>query len=513
MHPEWLLVPLLLLPVAGVTGFCAYVRSDYLREMEAASAGTLENADFGPLGEAVGWFERYVCVHASDRHFVWAGQRVSTRLGPFDLDYDWTFTEGFPESVDPLFLSSDEVRLRIEGGTPAAELGDKLQDAAREFRDLYKEPDLDRLAVANLPAETKRFLLARLEDSPGVRAARRLIDLVEEAGSPPPPMVDAGVDGPWWTTARGDSLLWPDGQLPTYAWTERDRGRLRLVYGKDGLWPWGGPRPLAGPWGVEPVHPGWWQDALFLRWIWPVSTAALGLMLIPTLVWLAIRRQRQLDAARVRFITEIAHDLRTPLSALRVQAELLERGTAPEEKRQRYAGRIATEAAKLSRLMANLLDLTRLDRGSRAYDLERFAVAGVVGEARLDFEAVHAGRELVTEGDAVQVRADRTALRRCLDNLLDNAGKFTSGRVRVTWRANGSRVEIDVKDEGPGVPSSEQRRLFERYHRGARARGDAVPGTGLGLALARELMRGMGGDVALVPSKEGACFRLELEKA
>jgi len=114
--------------------------------------------------------------------------------------------------------------------------------------------------------------------------------------------------------------------------------------------------------------------------------------------------------------------------------------------------------------------------------------------------------------DDVRVTADRTALARCLGNLLDNAGKFTAAGTQVTlsWEEKGGRVRILVADEGPGIPARERKRVFHRYARGRKAADDGVPGTGLGLSLVRTLCRGMGGDVRLVDPGEGAVFELDL---
>jgi two-component system OmpR family sensor kinase len=239
-----------------------------------------------------------------------------------------------------------------------------------------------------------------------------------------------------------------------------------------------------------------------------------GLLLVTAELYRAMRKRRKLDAARARFVNELAHDLRTPLTALRMHAELFADGRAPAGSEKAYAGTIARESARLSVLLGNLLDVSRLERG-RTFAIEPVAVADVVADARRDVAAAHPARadDVAVRGDpALHVAVDRTALLRCLVNLLDNAAKHTPAGTAVTvaWEAG---AVIRVADRGPGVPRRERRRLFDRYVRGRRAVADGVPGSGMGLALVRELMAGMGGRVAYEGGADGACFVLYLRES
>ncbi len=528
-RPEWLLAPLFVLPLAAVAAFCLYVRADYRTEIAAARAGGAEFT-FEHEG-AVGKFADLVVdetrpgAMAEDVAVDWNGMPVRVRMSPGQhpegaprFPHRWVFCSDFPAALSPDAVANARVRLDIERGVPPARL-EALGQRARLFRDLYAKPNLARLAAAPFPAETKRFLAGR---TPGGAAAMPLLDALL-AHAPAPPN-KPGAHGAWLRVKDRPLLLWPDHPTVHMTWTETERGRVRLHYSSTltvGLAPWrGGPKPLAGYWTLDAVHgERWWDDALFRRWMGPVLLAAVALLLFPAFAWTAMRRQRSLDAMRVRFLTEIAHDLRTPLTALRLQAELFQRDV-PDKSR---ADRIAGEAAKLSHLLGNLLDLTRLERGARRYEIEELDIGELIEEAARDFRAAHAERandlaltnELALSSAPVRARGDRTALRRCLANLLDNAGKHTAvgTPVRVAWETSGGRVRIDVADDGRGVDPADRARLFERHHRGARARHDAVPGTGLGLALVRELARGMGGDVRLMPVARGACFRVELPGA
>jgi two-component system sensor histidine kinase KdpD len=138
-----------------------------------------------------------------------------------------------------------------------------------------------------------------------------------------------------------------------------------------------------------------------------------------------------------------------------------------------------------------------------------------VGDAVRDFALLYPDRaaDVRAEGGDEASAADRTALARCLGNLLDNAGKFTpkGTPIEVSWGRSSGALAVRVADEGPGIPAGDRDRIFRRYARGSRA--GSVPGTGVGLALVRELAEGMGGGVHLVDRAKGACFELSLPEA
>jgi len=240
--------------------------------------------------------------------------------------------------------------------------------------------------------------------------------------------------------------------------------------------------------------------------------AAIYIVVVGALA-LAMRRRRQLDEARARFLTEIAHDLRTPLTAVRLHAELLASPTRRADRVEKYLGVLEREAVRASELLGNLLDLSRLDRGQRVYDPETRRISDLVEPCVAEFRQLYPSRaaDLVCDGKSdLEVYADTNALQRCITNLLDNAGKYTpeSKSIRLAWRRYAGGVEIRIEDKGPGVPVGERKRLFERYARGSRT--DGIAGTGLGLSLVKDLVEGMGGTVHYWDNDGGACFALRL---
>lgn len=231
-------------------------------------------------------------------------------------------------------------------------------------------------------------------------------------------------------------------------------------------------------------------------------------------------RLREQEQARRSFVSTASHELRTPVTSLRLMLELLreeigrERPPSSEQIRAQLLD-AAGQAERLGRLTDELLDLSRLDAGvplaRELVDLR--AVARLVAQ-ELDARAREAGRTLALEEAAAPVWAvaDPGAVaqitRILLDNALRHAPPGTAVRVEVAQEGDGG-CRVRVRDAGPGVAPAEREAIFERFHRGAATSG--TTGFGLGLAIGRELARRMGGELALVgDGPPGACFELRL---
>ena len=187
---------------------------------------------------------------------------------------------------------------------------------------------------------------------------------------------------------------------------------------------------------------------------------------------------RELAVARLQsdFVSAVSHEFRTPLATMRQMSELLADGRVPgDERRQQYYEDLRHESERLNRLVENLLDFGRMEAGAREYRLEEIDTSAFVRGVAEEF-----GREVAERGYRVEVsadnhlptiRADQEALGRALWNLLDNAVKY-SPDARTVWveaRADGARVRVSVRDEGLGIPADEQRRIFDKFVRGASA--------------------------------------------
>ena len=219
-------------------------------------------------------------------------------------------------------------------------------------------------------------------------------------------------------------------------------------------------------------------------------------------------RHRSLERA---FLMSISHDLRTPLTSIRGYAEAVAEGAADdEESRRRAATIIEAEARRLERLVADLLELARLDAREFSLHPRPVDVADVARHAALALEpaAREAGLQLVVAGEPgpVMAMADPERLAQVVANLVENALKYAASTVEVATRAPtgaaGGSVEIGVSDDGPGIDPEDLPRVFERLYTSRRQPGRKV-GTGLGLAIVRELVSAMGGQVSVGRTAEG----------
>jgi signal transduction histidine kinase len=212
-----------------------------------------------------------------------------------------------------------------------------------------------------------------------------------------------------------------------------------------------------------------------------------------------------LDVARGHeraFLLSVSHDLRTPLTSIRGYAEAIADGTVQGmDARIRAADVISSESRRLERLVADLLDLARLDAHQFSLHPAPIDAQPVVTDAVEAFEpaAAEIGLELVVVGDQpVPVVADAQRLAQIVANLVENALKFASSRVSVGVRTVGTDVELHVDDDGPGIAPADLPRVFERLYTSRTVPGRTL-GTGIGLAIVRELALAMGGDARVEP--------------
>jgi signal transduction histidine kinase len=211
------------------------------------------------------------------------------------------------------------------------------------------------------------------------------------------------------------------------------------------------------------------------------------------------------DQHRRELIANVSHELRTPITALHAVLENIVDGVAEPDPTTLRTALAQTE--RLSRLVAELLDLSRIDAGAHRLELTRFTGAvfldEVVAEARV--HAAGNGRDVRFEGsvhpDGMTVVGDRDRLKQVALNLLDNAARHSpaGGTVRIVAQSEVDTLLLEVSDEGPGIPIGERERVFERFTRGERATGG---GTGLGLAIARWVVHLHGGAIAIGDARD-----------
>ena len=227
--------------------------------------------------------------------------------------------------------------------------------------------------------------------------------------------------------------------------------------------------------------------------------------------WRGVRREVEVARLREDFVSNVSHELRTPLALIRMYAESLAEGRVPDDRKPRYYATLVAEAERLSRLVGNVLQFNRFERGTVQIAREPLDLGALVEEIAERYRAV-----VEREGCTLTVRpadgplpvlGDRDALAESLVNLLDNAVKYGgAGPVEVSVRAEGSFAVAEVADRGPGIPVADRERVFDPFVRVQPESADGLvhtaKGTGLGLALVRRIAVAHGGTAA-VRAREG----------
>ena len=280
--------------------------------------------------------------------------------------------------------------------------------------------------------------------------------------------------------------------------------------------------PVAALWGLRYAVPVSIVSMLAFNWFFlpPTHTlqlhdsenwVALAVYLVTavSVSWLAARRRslEREDVAKTAVLRSVSHDLRSPITAILTASEVAS-GDVSDAERSELLEAIRAQAARLDRLVANLLDLSRLEAGAAAPELEVWPVDSLVARA---LDAVGPGGAAVDVSlpdDPLAVRVDAAQLERALVNLLENALK-ASPSVRLDVAPRNGDVVFRVADEGPGVAVEEREVIFGPFARGAGTNGSR--GAGLGLAIARGFLEVNGGRLWLEPAKgRGATFAFSL---
>jgi two-component system phosphate regulon sensor histidine kinase PhoR len=231
----------------------------------------------------------------------------------------------------------------------------------------------------------------------------------------------------------------------------------------------------------------------------------------------------RLEKLRQEFVANVSHELKTPLAIIQACVETLIDGAMDDAgHRGQFLGRIADQAARLDNLIADLLRLARIESETEAFTRAALPMDRLVHECldrhRTLAEAKRHRLELAPpSGPAPAVAwADEEAVRQILDNLLDNAIKYTpeGGVVRVSWGSQENQVLLEIKDSGIGIADADLPRIFERFYRVDKARSRELGGTGLGLSIVKHLAQAMHGSVkAKSRPGEGSTFTVFLPAA
>jgi two-component system, OmpR family, phosphate regulon sensor histidine kinase PhoR len=216
-----------------------------------------------------------------------------------------------------------------------------------------------------------------------------------------------------------------------------------------------------------------------------------------------VTERRRLDRVRRDFVANASHELRTPLTSIRGFVEALEDGAVDEPSTaRRFLGKIRTHAERMGALVADLLELSRLESGEREPQWETFQPAEVAEDALASVEELARAKSITAshrDQGAPAVESDADRLRRILDSLMENAVKYTpeGGTVEIVSRSVPGAAVMEVADDGPGIAAEHLGRIFERFYRVDKARSREMGGTGLGLAIVKHLAESIGATVTV----------------
>jgi signal transduction histidine kinase len=248
--------------------------------------------------------------------------------------------------------------------------------------------------------------------------------------------------------------------------------------------------------------------------------AALSVLMVGG-VWLTYRNvSREMTLARLKsdFVANVSHELRTPLALIRLYAETLELGRlTAKEKYQEYFRIIREESERLTALINNILDFSRIEAGRKEYEFQETNLGELVHSTlesyRFQIQQNGFAYEENISPDIPPVKVDREAIARSLLNLVNNALKYSKDRKFIgvsLYRADRS-INLEVRDTGIGIPPNEQEKIFEKFYRCGDPLVHNVKGSGLGLSLVRHIARAHGGDVHVESEPEkGSKFTIAL---
>ncbi len=270
------------------------------------------------------------------------------------------------------------------------------------------------------------------------------------------------------------------------------------------------------------TDPGWINNRIdrLRNWYFGIITIVLlAVTLALASLWRNARAQLKLSQKKDDFISAVSHELRTPLTSIRMYSEMLEKDwVKTEDKRGEYYKNMRQESERLSRLIENVLDFSRIQKGRKKYTFNAGDINRCVSEVveMMRPYASQNGFSIKTDfGQLGQTTFDKDAVTQIVVNLLDNAIKYARDAgdktITVRTRCDEQFIQIEVEDHGPGVPHLQRKKIFEEFYRSGAEATRETTGTGLGLALVKKFAQAHNGFVEIITAKPtGAIFRVAL---
>jgi two-component system sensor histidine kinase GlrK len=245
--------------------------------------------------------------------------------------------------------------------------------------------------------------------------------------------------------------------------------------------------------------------------LWPRDLQILG----EKLDWLR-KRLAKLDKEKIKLITHISHDLKTPLASIKEGASVLhdELAGPMSDEQKEIVGILDKNCSKLQRLIENILNFNRAQSRDSLLEKSRIKLNKLIEAVLLDHQNSVLARSIKLEAqlDAVEVSGNQKQLKTVFDNLLSNAVKFTpdEGHIKIRLRSEGKFATCIVEDNGPGIDEEDRPRIFSPFYKGKGSGKSVIKGSGLGLAISKEYVQNHEGTIRLLDSKNGARFLVTL---
>jgi signal transduction histidine kinase len=226
---------------------------------------------------------------------------------------------------------------------------------------------------------------------------------------------------------------------------------------------------------------------------------------------------KRTEDSRREFVANVSHELRSPMTSIQGFLEGMQDGTIPPEEHTKYLKIVGDEAKRLTKLIADLLDLSRMEQGEAKPNYQNFDINEMIRRALIRRMSDIDHKQLEVDVDFQQEQCycwgDSDRIEQVVVNLLDNALKFTPEKGKITWRTReeGRQEFITLADNGTGILPQDQPHIFERFYKADKAH-TAGKGTGLGLSICRRILEAHGQTIRLLPTERGAAFEFTLEK-
>ncbi|MEO5913174.1 MAG: HAMP domain-containing sensor histidine kinase [Luteolibacter sp.] len=402
-------------------------------------------------------------------------------------------------------------------------------------------PDLIALVTTTAPSVLTARILGDVASSTGdtkalglwsagerARAILRLHPAVDSLGK----WIDAD-DGTWWLASDGKQLSFLDPahlQLSIATAAKRLPAWAELDLSIEG---WHAARPPPANSEVMaslPVHfakdcqlkiiavrPALFEAAARQQAQWTLALLAFAVAISAgalVLIHRTVERERRLNAMKSDFVASVSHELRAPVASIRLMADALNAEKIEPATVRDFHRLISREGARLSTLIENVLDFARIEQGRKSWHFEHCDLGALVAETLEIMKPLAAEKSIaLVSGGAippVEANVDPGAIQQALVNLLDNAIKFSpaSSRVEISLSGDDTLWKLRIADEGPGIPSAEHQRIFEKFHRlGSELRRE-TQGTGIGLSLVKAVAEAHGGKVSLEIAVKGSVFTI-----